>query len=262
LTIDGYMKYKFLSWNVNGIRAVEKKGFLEWVEKEQPDILALQETRAHPDQLSDPLRAPRGYTSFFSNAQRRGYSGVAVYTKERPLRVTRGIYGDGNDPEGRTLTLEYPRFFFLNIYFPNGKMNPARLQYKLDFYQDFLARIEALKKKKKTIIVCGDVNTAHTEIDLARPKENSMVSGFLPEERAWLDRFIEAGLLDTFRVFESEGGYYTWWDYKSRARERNVGWRIDYFFIDRESAKHLKQAFMLKDVEGSDHCPVGIEVEF
>lgn len=256
------MKYKLLSWNVNGIRAIEKKGFLSWLEKEKPDICALQETKAHPDQLSPELRQSHGYQVFFSSAQRRGYSGVAVYTKREPLTVTCGIYGDGTDAEGRTLILEYPKFFFLNIYFPNGKMSSQRLQYKLDFYQDFLAEVGKLRKKRKAVIVCGDVNTAHREIDLARPKENSMVSGFLPQERAWLDTFIETGLIDTFREFHSDGGQYTWWDFKSRARQRNVGWRIDYFFIGRESLMCLKDAFILKDVEGSDHCPVGIEVEF
>ncbi|MBN2484201.1 MAG: exodeoxyribonuclease III [Candidatus Omnitrophica bacterium] len=256
------MKYRFISWNVNGIRAVQKKGFLEWLSKEQPDILALQETKAHLDQLDESLRHVPGYHVFFSSAERRGYSGVAVYTKEEPLCVARGIYDEENDPEGRALVLEYPRFFFLNIYFPNGKMSRERLQFKLDYYQDFLGLVTQLKKKKKTIIVCGDVNTAHTEIDLARPKENSMVSGFLPQERMWLDTFIERGLTDTFRVFHKEPGRYTWWDFKSRARERNVGWRIDYFFIDTPSRDHLKDAFILHEVSGSDHCPVGIEVQF
>jgi exodeoxyribonuclease-3 len=256
------MKYKLLSWNVNGIRAVQKKGFIEWFQKEQPDILALQETKAHPEQLDGALLRVRGYHSFFSSAVRRGYSGVAVYTKEEPLRVMRGIYEEENDTEGRALVLEYPHFFFLNIYFPNGKKDQERLQFKLDYYQDFLDLITQLEKKKKTIIVCGDVNTAHTEGDLARPKENSMISGFLPEERMWLDKFIEEGLTDTFRVFHKEPGHYTWWDFKSHARERNVGWRIDYFFIDTASLKYLKDACILNEVEGSDHCPIGVEVEF
>jgi exodeoxyribonuclease III len=251
---------RFLSWNVNGMRAIEKKGFLPWLLSEQPDFLAIQETKAHKDQLSEALLSPDGYVSFWNAAQKKGYSGVAIYTKHTPQSVYYSFDLENNDPEGRVLILEYKSFYFLSIYFPNGNMSSQRLAFKLDFYARFLACVKKLLKKGKTLIVCGDVNTAHTEIDLARPKQNETVSGFLPEEREWIDRFIKAGLVDTFRVFNKDPGQYTWWDYKTRARERNVGWRIDYFFVDSGSQKLVDKAFILTDVFGSDHCPLGIDM--
>lgn len=253
------MKKTFLSWNVNGIRAVEKKGFIEWLKKVSPDILAIQETKASPDQLSDNLKSPEGYATYWSAAVKKGYSGVGVYSKEEPEKVECGFGIKEFDQEGRILVLEYEKLFFYNIYFPNGKMGPQRLDYKLRFYKAFLEDVSK-RKKKKAVIVTGDVNTAHTEIDLARPKENSDVSGFLPEERRWLDKFIESGLVDTFRIFNKDGGHYTWWDLKSGARKRNVGWRIDYFYVDHEHAGMVKKSFIMKDVFGSDHCPIGIEI--
>jgi len=249
---------KVLSWNVNGIRAVEKKGFLDWLSREDPDILAIQETKAHPDQLNDELRHPRGYHAYWNHAEKKGYSGVATFSKEEPSNVAYGFGNEVPDREGRILILEYNQFILLNIYFPNGRLGDNRLRFKLDFYQDFLAYLDKLRDKNKAILVCGDFNTAHKEIDIARPKENSTVSGFLPKEREWLDRFVDWGLADTFRLFNQEGGQYTWWDLKSRARERNVGWRIDYFFIDTRSAHRIKDAFILSEVLGSDHCPIGI----
>ena len=255
------MPYKMLSWNVNGVRAVEKRGFLQWLFEENPDILAIQETKAHPEQLSEELRTPQGYYTFWNHAEKKGYSGVAVFSHEEPLDIRYGFGNQAYDTEGRSLILEYPLFFFLNIYFPNGKMSQERLRFKLDFYGEFLSFIDTLRVKKKSIIVCGDFNTAHQEIDLARPRENSNVSGFLREERDWIDRFIDRGLVDTFRIFHEEPAQYTWWDFKSRARERNVGWRIDYFFIDKESISTVKDAFIMSDVYGSDHCPVGIALD-
>ena len=256
------MNYSIISWNVNGVRAIEKKGFLDWFSDLNPDILALQETKAHSNQLNEELKNPPGYHSFWNAAEKKGYSGVACYAKQEPLTVYYGLGNERFDTEGRTLILEYPAFYFFNIYFPNGNMSPERLQFKLDFYHEFLDTINRFSSKGKTIIVCGDVNTAHTEIDLSRPKENSTVSGFLPKERAWIDRFLASGLVDTFRVFDKEAGNYTWWDYKTRARERNIGWRIDYFFIDRSSLPHLKNAIIMPEVHGSDHCPIGITVDF
>jgi exodeoxyribonuclease-3 len=255
------MPCKILSWNVNGIRAVEKKGFIDWLADEKPDVLALQETKAHPDQLSKELISPPNYRSYWNHADRRGYSGVGVFTRQEPLDVSYGFGKEAVDGEGRILILEYPHFVLLNIYFPNGKQNQERLAFKLDFYKEFLEYLGKVKRKKKPIVVCGDFNTAHKEIDLARPKENSTVSGFLPEEREWMDRFVEGGLVDTFRLFHKEPGQYSWWDFKSRARERNVGWRIDYFFVDKASASLVKDAFILSNVQGSDHCPVGISLE-
>lgn len=257
------MQYKLISWNVNGIRAIEKKGLLDWLYKEDPFLLAVQETKASPQQLSENLLSPKGYFSVWESAQQKGYSGVGVYSKEKPIDIKKGFGNARFDREGRILVLEYPHFILLNIYFPNGKKDAQRLKYKLDFYQEFIEYIKYLKKHRdKTIIVCGDVNTAHKEIDLARPKENSKVSGFLLEERLWLDKFVEAGLIDTFRAFNHLPDQYTWWDLKSGARKRNVGWRIDYFYIDQASLQNLKDAFIMPEVMGSDHCPVGITLKY
>lgn len=255
------MLTKLVSWNVNGLRAVEKKGFLDFLNSCGADILALQETKALPEQLSDALRAPQGWHAFFSSAERKGYSGVAVYAKQKPLKVWYGLGKEEFDREGRTLILEYPSFFFLNIYFPNGGQGPERIDFKLRFYDLFLRKSKELFKTGKTVIACGDVNTAHMPLDLARPKENEKNTGFLPEERAWLDRFFSEGYADSFRQFVKDGGHYTWWDYKTGARKRNVGWRIDYFMIDVPSAHKLKSAGMMSEVEGSDHCPIEIAAD-
>ena len=250
------MTQQFISWNVNGIRAVEKKGFLDFLASCGADILAVQETKACPQQLSEALQNPPGYHAFYCCAERKGYSGVACFCKQPPLAVTHGLGVEELDREGRTLILEYPNFYFLNIYFPNGGQGEERLAFKLRFYKRFLEKSQELFKTGKTVIACGDVNTAHREIDLARPKENADVSGFLPEERAWLDRFFTQGYVDVYRAFEKSGGHYTWWDYKTRARERNVGWRLDYFMIDQKSLPRAKGADILADVIGSDHCPI------
>ncbi len=253
---------RILSWNVNGIRAIQKKGFVDWTLKEHPDILCLQETKAHPDQLTDDLLNINDYKSFFSaSTVKKGYSGVAVYTKSNPIKVEYGFGIPRFDDEGRILVLDYKDFVLINIYFPNGKMSPERLQYKMDFYEAFLDYANGLVKQGKKLIICGDVNTAHKEIDLARPKENEKISGFLPIEREWMDKFFSNGYHDTFRMFNNEPEQYTWWDMQSRARERNVGWRIDYFFVSDNFKKNVKNAFILPDVMGSDHCPVGIEIE-
>lgn len=253
-------KIKLWSWNVNGIRAAAKKGALEPVKSEGPDIICLQETKAHPDQLPETLINWEGYHSFFSPAQKKGYSGVAIYSKIKPNAVRRGFGIERFDQEGRILIAEYDSFVLLNIYHPNGQSSPERLQYKYDFYQAFLDYINELVRQGKKIIAAGDINTAHKEIDIARPKENSQRSGFLPEERAWLDKFVEHGYLDTFRCCNSEPHQYSWWDYKTRARERNVGWRIDYFFISSSLKKHLVTAGIRADIMGSDHCPVTLEI--
>ena len=250
------MKTKIISWNVNGLRAVEKKGFIDFLNTCGADILAIQETKAEPGQLSDALRSPAGWHAYFACAQRKGYSGVAVYSKREPLQVWDGLGNAEFDAEGRTLILEFPTFFFLNIYYPNGGQGPERIDFKLRFYDCFLKKSKELFKTGKSVIVCGDVNTAHEPIDLARPKENEKNTGFLPQERAWIDKFLAEGYTDTFRYFVQDGGHYTWWDYKTGARKRNVGWRIDYFFIDTPSVKKLKSAGMLSDVMGSDHCPI------
>ncbi len=251
---------KIISFNVNGIRAIEKKGFFQWVEKENPDILALQETKAHPDQLTESILKPKGYKSFWSSAEKKGYSGVAIYTKKEPLSVVEGIGVKEFDSEGRTLMADYGDFVFFNIYYPNGGSGNKRVPFKMKFYDAFHKKAASLRKQGKSLIICGDVNTAHTEIDLARPKENIKNTGFLPEERAWVSQFIDSGYVDTFRHFVKDPGHYTWWDYKTGARARDVGWRIDYFFVSAEFLPKVKRAFILKEVMGSDHCPVGIEL--
>jgi len=255
------MKLKLISWNVNGIRAVYKKGFFQWFVTEKPDILCLQETKATADQFPEELKNVEGYNTYFAEAQKKGYSGVALFSTVQPQKVETGFGIERFDTEGRILIAYYDAFVLYNIYFPNGKASKERLQYKMDFYDAFLEHAEKLRKKGMSIVMCGDVNTAHTEIDLARPKENENVSGFLPQERAWIDTFINKGYTDTFRLFIKEGGHYSWWDYKTKARERNIGWRIDYFFVSNDLVPKVKDACILDKVEGSDHCPVGIVLE-
>lgn len=252
---------KILCWNVNGIRAAVRNGFLEWLYRESPDILCLQETKANPEQIDEDLRQPHGYHVYWSHPEKRGYSGVATFTRERPARVEYGLGIPRFDVEGRVIISEYPDFTIFNVYFPNGKKDEARLKYKLDFYDALFDFVEPLRQEGKKLIVCGDFNTAHKEIDLARPKENEKVSGFLPIERAWLDKLTLHGYVDAFRHFNHEPGQYTWWDLKSRARQRNVGWRIDYFFVTENVLELVSEAFLMPDVMGSDHCPVGTKVK-
>ena len=249
---------KILSWNVNGIRAVQKHGLLEWLHKESPDILCVQETKAQPEQLSKDLLQPQGYHTYWNYPERKGYSGVATFTKNKPVTVGYDISTLQSDQEGRTVITEYEEFTLMNIYFPNGKKDQERLNYKMEFYESFLEYVKSLVENDGKIIVCGDVNTAHKEIDLAHPKANEKVSGFLPVEREWIDRFVKNGFVDTFRHFNNKPEQYTWWDVKSRARERNIGWRIDYFFVSENLLPYLSQAFIMPDVLGSDHCPIGI----
>ncbi len=253
---------KIISWNVNGLRSAHKKGFLDWISEEAPDIVCIQETKADKAQLPAELKNPNGYISFFASAFKKGYSGVALYTKEKPEKIEYGLGIERFDHEGRIIIASYKEFILYNVYFPNGKASKERLQFKMDYYDAFLDLVNKEKDEGKRLIICGDVNTAHKEIDLARPKENEGVSGFLPEERAWIDNFIAKGFMDTFRLFHKEPGHYTWWDLKTRARERNVGWRIDYFFVSNNLVKNTKASFILSNVMGSDHCPIGINLEF
>lgn len=254
-------KIRILSWNVNGIRAVQKKGFTEWMLDEQPDVLCLQETKANKNQLDDEILNIDDYNAYFSTPERKGYSGVAIYTKEMPVAVEYNLGFEEFDSEGRIIVAEYKNFVLLNVYFPNGKQDQERLDYKMRFYAEFLKYINQLKSQGKNVIFCGDVNTAHKEIDLSNPKANMTISGFLPQERAWIDKVIADGFLDTFRLVNSEPENYTWWDYRTGARERNIGWRLDYFFVSENLRQNITDAFILKDVLGSDHCPVGIEVK-
>jgi exodeoxyribonuclease-3 len=219
-------KTRILSWNVNGLRAAYKKGLLVWLLRERPDVLCLQETKAAPDQLPPDLKEVEGYHAYFASAERKGYSGVALYTRLEPREIRGGFGVEKFDREGRTQLADFGDFLLFNVYFPNGKASAARLRYKMAFYRAFLAHVDKLKAKGARIIICGDVNTAHKEIDLARPRENEKTSGFLPEERAWLDKFIARGFVDTFRMFDREPGRYTWWDQKTRARERRLAHRL------------------------------------
>jgi len=247
-----------ISWNVNGIRAVEKRGFTDIVKTLSPDIFAIQETKAQPDQLSGELLNIDGYTSYWHSAARKGYAGVAVYTKEKPLRVINGLGNNYFDDEGRVLTLEYEDFYFINAYFPNAQPELVRIGYKLEFNKALHALAGRLAAKKSTII-CGDFNVAHKAIDLTNPKSNEQNPGYSPEERAWMDEFIGSGFVDTFRKFDSGPDNYTWWSYRFNARDRNIGWRIDYFCVDGGSSERVVGAGILKDIPGSDHCPVKLE---
>jgi exodeoxyribonuclease-3 len=254
---------KLLSWNVNGIRAVLKKGALEPVFDLAPDILGLQEIKAKEDKIPDELKHIPGYHAYFYSADRPGYSGTALYTKIKPLSVTYGLGIEHLDTEGRVITAEYENFVFITCYFPNGARSQERLDHKMEFYDAFLQYVNQFVHEGKKVIFCGDVNTAHTEIDLARPKENEQNSGFLPQEREWIDDVIQSGYIDTFRMVHPEkAAEYSYWDQVTRARDRNVGWRIDYFFVSQSVKPFVKDAFILQDIYGSDHCPVGIEIAF
>ncbi|MBW9170978.1 exodeoxyribonuclease III [Clostridium estertheticum] len=249
---------KIYSWNVNGIRAIKNKGFIEWIGSEQPEVLCLQETKIQEDQISDELKNIEGYYSYFCCAQKKGYSGVAIYTKQKPISIIRGIGIEKFDSEGRILIAEFENFTLFNIYFPNGQKDDDRLSYKMEFYDELLAYCEKLRKKGKKLIICGDYNTAHNVIDLKNPKANEKYSGFLPIERAWMDKFISHGYVDTFRYLHEEEVKYSWWSYRFKAREKNAGWRLDYFFITKDLLSELKEASILNEVIGSDHCPVSI----
>ncbi|HCL57052.1 MAG TPA: exodeoxyribonuclease III [Spirochaetia bacterium] len=252
---------KIYSWNVNGIRAVEKKGFTDWVLKENPDILCLQETKAEEKQLSDNLRDIPGYSSYFHSAERKGYSGVAIYSKIAPISVSQEIGIMEFDSEGRILIAEYQDFLLFNIYFPNGQKDEVRLDYKLRFYDSVLKQTLSLIEKGKKIIICGDFNTAHREIDLENPKANEKYSGFLPIEREWIDRYLESGFIDTYRYFYPDTVKYSWWSYRFQARLKNIGWRIDYHLVSKNMEDQIQDAFILNEVEGSDHCPVVLQLK-
>ncbi len=248
------------SWNVNGIRAVKKKGFLDFISDYSPDILCLQETKAHVEQLGDDLLNIPGYLSIFDSPKyKKGYSGVAIYTKKEPLNVSTTLDSDQDlDDEGRTLIAEYDKFILLNFYFPNGQMNDIRLDYKFRFHDAAYDMFVKLKRKKKNIIICGDYNIAHNEIDLRHPKPNENTSGFLRIERDWLDKFQKKGFVDTFRYFYPNEVKYSWWTYMRNARQNNAGWRIDYFWVSQ--IDKIKDAQIHNDVFGSDHCPVSISL--
>lgn len=261
-----------LSWNVNGIRAIERKGNFDDLINLDRDIVCLQETKASPEQLDEKLKNPRGYFAYFNFSEvKKGYSGVALYTKIKPDRVEYGLpnrrnpknslFDERSDEEGRIIIAYYKKFVLINCYFPNGGGGPERLEYKLGFYDDFLSFITKLVKERTDVIFCGDVNTAHNEIDIARPAENENRSGFMRIERDWMDELVASGFVDVFRNAHPNRVQYSWWDVKTRARERNVGWRLDYFFVNSGFIKKVKSVQYLTDFLGSDHCPVEIEIE-
>lgn len=250
-------RVKLISWNVNGIRAVLKKNFWEFFEKEMPDILCLQETKATPDQVDIDLP---GYQAYWNSADKKGYSGTAIFTRLPPLACRYGLGLENHDREGRVITLEFSQVFLVNVYTPNSQDDLRRLSYRTSEWDvAFLAYVKELEKSKP-VIFCGDLNVAHKEIDLANPKTNTKSAGFTPEERRSFDQIVAAGFVDTFRHFHAEPEHYTWWSYRSAARERNKGWRIDYFCISDSLVPALKSATILPHVHGSDHCPVAVEL--
>lgn len=254
---------KIISWNTNGLRATVKQGFFTPLFKEEkPDIVCLQETKTEPEQLPPEVRNIPGYFSYFSHPKiKKGYSGVAIYCKEKPEEVFYGMGIEKLDAEGRLIGVKYKNFTLINIYFPNGGQGPHRLKYKLEFYDAFLKFILKLRKNRENVIFCGDVNTAHTAIDLARPKENEENTGFLPIERAWINKLVKNKFVDVWRHFNpNKKDVYTYWDQKTRARDRNVGWRIDYFFVDSQIISKIKSTGTLNDYFGSDHCPIWLEI--
>lgn len=252
---------RLISWNVNGIRAAAKKGATDWMQDYRADVYAFQEVKAMEDQLSEDILTVGDYHPYFFPAIRKGYSGVALYIRgQQPDEIRRG-FDPLFDDEGRVIMARWGNLQFYNVYFPNGQSSQERLDYKMAFFDALLTHVEKERKAGADILICGDYNIAHNEIDIARPKENSNTSGFLPLERAWMDKFEEMGYIDTFRHFHPDEVKYSWWSVRTNARERNVGWRIDYFYVNEEALDHVQSAFILNDVFGSDHCPVGIDWE-
>lgn len=252
---------RWITWNVNGIRAAEKKGFMDFFRKWEPDVLCVQETKALPEQFPSELTEIPGYHFFSHSAQRKGYSGVATWCRTPPEDVQTGIGVPEFDAEGRVLRTRHAGIFLYNVYFPNGSGGPERLEYKKRFYHHLRDIIAGHLDHGESVVVCGDYNTARHPIDLARPKENEKNSGFLPEEREWLETYFSLGLVDAFRhLHPDEPGQYSWWDYRFSARERNIGWRIDYFLVSPDLADRITDCRMLADVMGSDHCPVLLEL--
>ena len=248
---------KILSWNVNGLRAAARNGFLPWLEQARPDILCLQETRALPLDLDETILRPFGYQSVWHPAKKKGYSGVATYFNTEPVSA-KPLGVRKFDDEGRVQLLEYPGFTLINAYFPNSQPERARIRYKLDFCRTITRCCKELRDDGRNVVLCGDYNIAHSEIDLARPQANVNNPGFLPEERRAMTRFLKAGFIDTFRHFCKEPGHYTWWSYRARARERNIGWRLDYHCVNEDLIGRVAEAAILGEVKGSDHCPVSI----
>ncbi len=254
---------RLFSWNVNGLRAAQRKGFLPWLYDAKPDILGLQETKCHPEQLEKELRKPMGYHTYWAAAERKGYSGVALYSKQEPKSVQIGLGITEYDREGRTIVADYEDFVLITAYFPNGSRDHSRVPFKMAYKAVFLDFCNDLRASGRSVVFCGDVNTAHRDIDLARPRQNQKTTGFLPEERAWIDEIVNQGYVDTYRaLYAQQRNAYTWWSYIGGARERNVGWRLDYFFVSEDLRSNITDAAIHADVLGSDHCPVSLTLQF
>jgi exodeoxyribonuclease-3 len=250
---------KLISWNVNGLRACLKKGFLDYVQAVQPDVIGLQEVKATSEDVREVVW-PQGYAVYWNSAQKKGYSGTMVLTRKEPLKVINGLGSSSHDAEGRSITLEFANYYLVNVYVPNAQPELARLPFRQDWDRALLSHLKNLEKKKP-VILCGDLNVAHEEIDLARPKENVGNPGFSDEEREGFRHYLRAGLVDTFRHFEKRPGFYSWWTYRAGARERNIGWRIDYFLASASLRPALQSAWISPEIQGSDHCPVGLEIK-
>ena len=251
---------KLVSWNVNGIRAVIKKGFLDYLDAFQADVVCLQETKAMQEQVAE-VDWPKDYHQFWNSAVKKGYSGTAVFTKHSPINVSLGLGMKKHDQEGRVINVEFEDFYLVNVYTPNSQDGLRRLDYRTNEWDVAFRRHVKRLQKEKPVVFCGDLNVAHQEIDLARPKDNTKNAGFTPEERESFGKLLKGGFVDTFREFESGGGHYSWWSYRAGAREKNVGWRIDYFCASESLRDRLKGAGILPDVMGSDHCPVTLEID-
>jgi exodeoxyribonuclease-3 len=254
-------RWTIYSWNVNGIRAAEKKGFSKWLSELKADIVAVQETKSQPEQLSLVLREPKGWVTHWNSAEKKGYSGVGTYSKTPPLKVSTGLNEARFDNEGRVLITEYEPFVFFNIYFPNGGRGPEWVTHKLAFYRRFLKVAQGYMKAGRSVVVVGDVNTSYAEIDLARPKENVTQTGFMPEEREALGEFFSGGLVDTFRHLHPTKVQYSWWHVLSGARARNIGWRLDYILVSEDLRDRIVAAEIHDQVMGSDHCPVSVTLK-
>lgn len=248
---------KILSWNVNGIRACLKNGFMDFLESESPEIMCIQETKVQNGQIQLGLN---GYYQYWNSAEKKGYAGTAVFTKIKPLNVKYGINESGTDKEGRVITLEFEKYFLVNVYTPNSQRGLTRLECRQKWDNKFLSYVKTLEQKKP-VIFCGDLNVAHKEVDLKNPKQNVKNAGFTKEEREGFDNIVKSDFLDTFREFNTEPENYTWWSYRFHARDKNIGWRIDYFCISKKLRERLKDAFIMSKVMGSDHCPIGIIFE-
>ncbi len=251
---------KVASWNVNGIRAAARKDFIPWMAGVGADVVCVQESKASPDQLGEDILHPNGYHSYWHSAEKAGYSGVAIYTKKEPLQIKIGIDLPEFDSEGRVITAEFSDFFLVNTYFPNSQREHARLGYKLKFCESIFSYLEGLRSKQKNVVICGDFNIAHRAIDLKNPKTNENNAGYLPEERAWMESFLSRGYVDGFRQFNPHPDHYTWWSYRPGVRQKNIGWRLDYFVINQDFKERLKSVIHQPQVLGSDHCPVVMEL--